>query len=137
MAIFRIKRPGDITLNRNSSGKLELSLVYDVDYVKQKLAHRLKFVLGEFFADVRQGLPYFERVLVSNPDLQLIRALFYNAIQTSPGILSVQSFETLFDKRNRALGVSFTATTSGGQLLSVDSRVNQDFIIQIDALNFV
>lgn len=137
MAVFKIIYPNDLKLKVQENGKFVLDLAQNSDYVKQKIKHRLNFVLGEFFGDVRQGLPYFEKILVSNPDLNLIRGILYLAIIESPGVKEIKSFEMLFDRKNRTLGVNFTATINDGELLSVDSRRDQDFILQIDPTNFV
>jgi hypothetical protein len=132
MAVFRIIRENDIELKRNSFGKKELVLATGIDYIRIKLKARLLFHLGEFFADIRQGFPYRERILVSNPDLDLIRAIFWEAITTTPGIIKIQKLELLFDRKKRTIGVDFTAITDNGELLSVDSRVDTDFILQLD-----
>jgi hypothetical protein len=131
MAVFRVILPNDLELVSNRAGKKALVFTTDTQYIRQKLKHRLLFMLGEFFGDVRQGMPYRERMLVSSPDLDLIKSLFWTAIEDSPGIQRVQSVDILFDKSNRSLGVSFVAQMSNGEALAIDSRRDSDFIIDL------
>ena len=129
MAIVRIVYQNDIALKTLDNGLKDFDLITGSAYIQQKLKHRLLFQLGEWFADIRQGFPYRERVLVSNPDLVSIRSIFYQAIIETPGITAVNSLVLLFDKLNRTLGVQFTATMEGGEVLTIDPRINTDFIL--------
>lgn len=134
MSVFKTILPNDLKLITNDKGLRELVFAIDLVYVKQKLKHRFLLILGEYFADTRLGIPYFQRVLVSNPDINLIRSMFRQVVQESPGIVRVTSMDLLYDKRARTLGVNFSAVTSGGQTLSVDSRVDTAFILSLDGI---
>ena len=129
--IVRTIYNNDLALVLLPNGLVDFDLSVDEEYIRQKLKHRLLFFLGEWFADTRQGFPYRQRVLVSNPNLISIRNLFYQAIQESPGIMNVNKLELDFDRLNRTLAVTFEATMDNGQTLSVDPRRDQDFIISV------
>lgn len=129
MAIFRIREHNDIAFVTNEEGLKELTLAVDLDYVRQKLKHRFLMLLGEYFADISLGFPYREFVLVNAPDLGLIRNLFRQTIQGSPGISQILSLTLEHDRRNRNLAVKFEAITTGGQFLSIDPRVDSDFVL--------
>jgi hypothetical protein len=78
-------------------------------YVTQKLRQRLRFFLGEWFLDRRLGVPYFESVFVSNPDLALLSSLFRQTILQTRGVGSINSLVLRFDRKARMLFVSFQA----------------------------
>ncbi len=76
-------------------------LVRGVDAVIQRLCIRLAFMRGEWFLDVREGVPYLQSVFVKNPDLPLIEALFRRVARTTPGVTRVVSYEAALDSRTR------------------------------------
>ena len=82
--------------------------------VLQNILQRMRFFLGEWFLDNTQGLPYFQQILVKNPDQSKVDAIFVNVIMGTPGVttLSAYSFAPNFSKR--ILVVSFTSITTSG-----------------------
>jgi hypothetical protein len=103
-----------------------LAIVEDGDAIIQHLAIRLRFFLGEWFLDTRLGIPYFDSVLVKNPNLVLVRGILRNAILTTPGVLSLESFAFDFDNANRVMAVDFTVRRDDtGELLDF----SKEFII--------
>jgi hypothetical protein len=79
------------------------------DYVLQKIKSRLKFMLGEWFYDTTLGVPWFEQVLIKNPNLQLIQHLISNVIAAVPGITSVTTVEIAFEPSTRTLAIAYAA----------------------------
>lgn len=77
--------------------------------IAQHVLVRLRFFSGEWFLDTRIGIPYFQQILVKNPDDAAVRAIFIEAIVTTPGIDSLDSFEMDYDGPTRALRVTFAA----------------------------
>jgi len=102
----------------------DLSLTSGIDGIAQNIRIRLNFFLGEWFLDTSQGMPYFQNVLVKQPNSQAIRAIFRKAILTTPGVLSVTNLELDLDNSLRKLSVSFQAETTDGTLV-----FEQDFVI--------
>lgn len=103
---------GDLSLTSGSSG------------IAQNLRIRLNFFKGEWFLDATQGMPYFQNVLVKQPNSQAIRAIFRKAILTTPGVTSVSNLELDLDNSLRKLSVSFEAETIEGPL-----SFDEDFVI--------
>lgn len=103
-----------------------LSLITGEAAIEQNLRIRLRFFLGEWFLDERQGIPYFRDILVKGPDVLLIRSLFQTAIVTTTGISRVTKLEIDLDKINRKMTLSFAATMDTGAPLVYDN-----FIIEI------
>ncbi|MFX1587236.1 MAG: hypothetical protein ACFFC1_03690 [Promethearchaeota archaeon] len=88
-------------------------------YIAQKLKIRLGFFLGEWYLNINEGIPYFEKILVKNPNLSEIEDLMIEKILTVSGVESLESFNLEFDKSTRELTVSFTVKTSEGETVSI------------------
>ena len=71
MALIRTIPAGDLAIENG-----HFVLARGVGYVRQKLSVRFKFFLGEWFLDLREGVPYYRDVFTWNPNLPVIRALF-------------------------------------------------------------
>lgn len=82
--------------------------------VLQDILTRLRFMLGEWFMDTSQGLPWFQQILVKNPDLSKIDAIFQNTILGTPGVITLISYDFDPDLSARTLEVEFKAATNGG-----------------------
>lgn len=103
-----------------------LSLVDGIDAIRQHLAIRLQMFLGEWFLDTRVGIPYFESILVKDPDLIAVRSIYRQAILGAPGVISLGQFELLFDTPTRKLTLNFEAVTDSGETLEF-----REFIINV------
>lgn len=102
-------------------------------YIRQRLSVRFKFWLGEYFLDLRQGIPYRREVFVKNPNIDRIREIFRQVIVTTPGVLRLNTFELNYDPSARRMTFKFHASVEGGEV-----RVNhddQDFIISLSSAN--
>lgn len=93
-----------------------------VTYVVQRLRQRLRFFLGEWFLDQRLGIPYFQRVFVSNPDIPLITSLFRRTILRTTGVAAVEKLSVRFDRNTRTLLTSFEAKLVGDPRVIVFSE---------------
>jgi hypothetical protein len=110
---------GDLRLTNG-----QITFVEGRDAIRQHLANRLRFFRGEWFRDQRQGLPYYERVLIKSPDTNALRTLFRRAIVETPGIAVVDKLElTIASDRTASLAFE-AALDSGGEPL-----VFEDFIL--------
>jgi hypothetical protein len=95
---------------------LDLSLVRGIDSVAQQIKIRLLTFLGEWFLDVRAGVPYFESILVKNPDRLIVEGLFREQIEGVPEVQEIESLTLAFDSLRRELSVTFRARTTVGVL---------------------
>lgn len=94
-----------------------------------KLTNLFSFFKGEWFRDTRQGLPYFQYVAVSNPNLKLIATIFERVVRSAPAVAAVTQIALQFFTRERKLGVSITAVTdTGAQLVG---GIGTPFIVAI------
>lgn len=96
----------------------DLALVADGESIAQAVRANLRLFLGEWFADLSVGVPWFQSILVKNPNLVTVRAAIRKAIQDTPGIAEIVSFSMTFDAGTRVLSVSFSATSDTGELVT-------------------
>lgn len=77
---------------------------------KQRIEGRLKLFKGQWFRDTRLGVPYFQIVLVKNPDLDAIRQMIKSIIADTQGVKAVTSVTMTLDRQRRKLLYSWIAT---------------------------
>lgn len=92
----------------------DLEIVEGTTQIQQHILQRLRIFLGEWFMDSGIGLPYFQEILVKNPDQSKIDALFFNTIQETPGVVAITYYKFNVDLPARKLSVSFRAQTTSG-----------------------
>jgi len=96
--------------NRDYSGG-KLNLLTGTDAIVQGVRSRLRFFLGEWFADESIGVDYHGLILVKNPNLTLIQAHLRKQIASAPGITAVLSVTLERDSATREATVTWVATT--------------------------
>ncbi len=84
--------------------------------VAQQLKIRLRMFLGEWFLDTRTGMPYFQSILVKNPNFAAIKSIFREAIVTTPGVSDVGDITLTLDSSRQA-NVAFQALADDGTVL--------------------
>ena len=96
----------------------DLNFLDDTLAIIQGVSNRLQFWQGEWFLDTRQGMPYFTQIFQKGVNQTLIQSIFYNAIASSPGILSVVSVNLVYDRSARVLTVNWQAQAATGVAIS-------------------
>lgn len=86
------------------------------DNVLQDILQRLSFFRGEWFMDNTQGVPYFEQILVKNPNQANIDAILVNIIMSTPGVQSLLAYSFEPNNEKRSLSVSFSVVTTQGKV---------------------
>lgn len=100
------------------------------DAVAQKIQSRWRFFLGEWFLDLREGMPYYRDVFKKNFDLAVIRGTFLKTARNTAGVASVRSLDLRVDNAARKLYVeNFVAITDEGEILS--SRDRAPFVVDL------
>lgn len=92
----------------------QLVLVENQDEVKQFLIQKLRAFRGEWFLDITLGVPYYESILVKNPNPTLIEALLVDEILATPGTLEILEFELDLDKATRELSLNLKVLGEDG-----------------------
>lgn len=100
---------GDYTLGQGSTN----FLVDSPACVGQRVLTRLRLLQGEWFLDVTEGTPYSTQVLGYNT-----KSLYDTAIQQviveTPGVVSVDSYQSTFDGVARSLSIHAVISTEFG-----------------------
>lgn len=127
MTAFLQTSDGDLALSTGvTPGRF--TLIDGDDEKAQKIANRLDLFVGEWFLDLREGVPYYEAILgQKNPRLELIKRIFRRAIMSVEGIADVDIVMT-FDKSARELDWSATATTDEG--VEISGGLGKPFIVE-------
>lgn len=108
----------DIALNIASNDLViknnDLILIDNAEQVAQQVLITLRFWLGEWFLDTRQGVPYLEYVLIKNPNMSHIRQILTEKIQSVEGVKSIVSLNFDFRRVTRELYIDFEVDTDYG-----------------------
>lgn len=93
----------------------DLSLVTGIDRVLQNLKIRLWFFFTEWFLDTSKGVPFFQEIMIKNPDLNSNEALLKDVIIGTVDVLEILSFDLNFDSATREQVVNFEVNTTFGR----------------------
>ncbi|MBK6671654.1 MAG: hypothetical protein IPG46_19100 [Actinobacteria bacterium] len=102
-----------------------------LESIRQHVWLRLQIFLGECAYDVGLGVPWIQEVVASGTAPERIATIFREAIIRTPGITGITSGPTLDVDDNRAMQLSFTATTDEG-LLVFSSPISSKPVQEID-----
>lgn len=94
----------------------DLGLVDTSDAIRQDLKQLYLFFLGEWFLDNTKGVPYYQFILVKNPNLDLVESTLRTVATSCPGILQLNSFSFSYDNPSRAISPSLQADTTDGPI---------------------
>lgn len=99
-----------------------LTLASDGPAIQQAVQTQLRTFLGEWFLDdpnsPKVGVPYFQSVFVKNPNPDLLRKAFRDAIAAVRGVKAVTELDLRFVSATRTLTVIWRAVTDSGLLIS-------------------
>jgi hypothetical protein len=117
---------GDLYLDETG----DLAVVTGADAVVQDLRSRLRFFLGEWFLDQREGVPYFREVFgVKRPSPLALSSMFRRVVQETAGISQVVELSAVWDSAARHLAIEFAAVLEDGGI--VTTRETGPFIVEI------
>ena len=93
----------------------DLVLFDELNQIIQNLTIRLKFILGEWFLDITQGIDYFESFFIKAPNLIQIDSMLKNEIVNTRGIQEITSYESDYIANRRTFTVKFSALAISGE----------------------
>ena len=112
-----------------TSGRLRLERGV-TNVAATKLRNRFKFSLGEWYRDVRQGIPYREVIFRKGTSIGVVKRIFTEVIMSvQPTIERVDRIVAALDA-NRQLQVYFEARSNEG--LPVTGGTDRPFIVGTD-----
>lgn len=97
---------GDIVLNE--SGDISLT-----ESIKQRILTQLRWIKGEWRLGPEFGFPWFEVLLVKNPQFEQIKRLLQDEIRKIDGVQTVKITEVVYDKKSRKARFRFECTIDG------------------------
>ena len=124
--------PTPVDFLQTASGDLDFSkgLRHTPDlktYVLQKLSENFNFWQGEWFLDLRKGIPYFKFVIGHKFDRFLLQTLFRRTAVRTHGMGSVDALALAFDGPSRTLSVQIRGRTVTGEEIAPA----EPFIVEI------
>ena len=93
----------------NSDGDLSVNEYGDIsltDSVKQAVRIRLQWFLNEWRFAPQFGIPYFEEILVKNPNMLRFRSIIRDAAESVEEVREARNVEIALDASNRSVRVS-------------------------------
>ena len=81
------------------------------DSVAQKIRIRLLWFLGEWRWNTDEGLPYFDDILIKNPDTDYIESLVRKKIFEVTEVTEVNDVSVTIDKASRRAAIKFKCAT--------------------------
>lgn len=94
----------------------DLYLVQNVDDVVQYLGQKLKLFLGEWIRDQSAGIPYFDAIYVKGADPKVIDAIFKEAVLSTPGVVSIDTWSLTMDSAARNINLTFSGRSESGAI---------------------
>lgn len=88
-----------------------------IDTIEQRIRTRLQTFRGEWYLDEGLGVPYFEEVMVKNPDVKRVRALLLTALLSVEGVKQVTQFEVAFIPGERRFTVNFHCISDDNEVV--------------------
>lgn len=95
--------------------------VRDKECIAQAVETRLKLYLGEYFRDITDGMPWFEKadgtggILQKGYSTAEVESLIRLRISQTDGVLKILKFNTSYDIQKRAFSVSAVIYTEYGE----------------------
>ncbi len=104
------------------------TLISGAEEKAQKITNALELARGEWFLDIREGVPYFEAILgARNPDLEIVKRIFRRTILSVEGIVDVLDL-VLTLGADRELAYSWIAIDDEGTQIS--GGIGAPFIVE-------
>jgi hypothetical protein len=104
----------------------DLQPVSDDAAIRQNIKQRLQHYIAEWFLDTSLGVPYYQFILVKNPNLDLVNATLQNVVVSTPGVLELTGWQLDFNSTDRTLTIQLearSANTSIGLTTSVGASI--------------
>jgi hypothetical protein len=121
MAVWRLIPVGDLLLSDPDpvTGKRAPVMLTGAEYVRQTISTRLKFFQGEWFNDMREGVPYYVDLFIPNPDPNRLSSMFRKILLSVQEVASVKRLTVKLDLRSRVAALEFDVQLVAGGVLKV------------------
>ena len=95
-------------------GRGNLAVVTEIEDVRQRVVERLRWFLGEWFLQVRDGVPYRTRVFTGATSVGLASAVITEQILSERGVTAVLDVFTDINFTSRRMTYSAKVVTNFG-----------------------
>lgn len=99
----------DLVVDQNG----DIAMATEPYSLAQDAASQCRLFQGELWYDTTQGIPYFQDVLGQMPPLPLLKALFVQAAELVPGVISAQAFISAITETRVIVGQVQTVSQTG------------------------
>ena len=103
-------------LKLTNSGDLEISEDGDVSLtqsVRQAVLIRLRWLFGEWRFAPENGVPYFQKIMVKNPNIPQIKQIIRSEIMGVEGMVDVKNLAVEIDSESRTARITFDGYADG------------------------
>ena len=101
---------GDISISKNMVRLTKTN----AEEVRQKVEIRLKTFRGEWFANVRAGLPYFQSMFGKNITKSFIDTQIKTTVLKTSGVTSMKEFSSSINPKTREYSANIKVITDEG-----------------------
>lgn len=108
MIYRKLDENGDYTFGGNAN-----SFVSDAQAVKQAVITRLRLLLYEWWENLEDGLPLFQKIL-ANRDVERADSLIKERIQGTQNVKNILNYQSSWDNEHRVLSISCVLNTVFG-----------------------
>ncbi len=120
MSDILLKKDGDFDL---AEGKLSL-IDTQQDLIAQRLLIKLRTYLGEWYLDLSEGIPYFQRIFRKSGNAKAVAdTIFKSEINNDEGVISLNSFSSTLSNSG-VYSLTFNVTTVTGDIVTVEQNIN-------------
>lgn len=92
----------------------DLATIDGIEAIQQNLGQRLKTFLGEYFLDIRIGLPYFQEIFKKKFNPIVVDTAFKREIIYTEGVIELISFNLEINNATRVLNLNTKVLTTDG-----------------------
>lgn len=109
---------GDIAVATDGTQRWTTSIAEEVS---QRLRAKYNLFLGEWFLDLRTGVPYYREALGVKPlNMPAVRAMLRKVATDDPAVESIVQFELTLDAVARRLTVECVVQLTTGEVLELE-----------------
>ena len=109
MIVRRLDNNGDMTFGQGLA-----NFAVDAEAVAQNVRTRLLFVLGEWFLDLEEGVPYLQSIFTKPEQLSVVESVLKSRILETEDVTELNEFKLLFDSVERTVTINAKVRTIYG-----------------------
>lgn len=102
-------------------------IIDGAEAIAQRARLRLSIFRGEWFADQREGTPWFELIFPNANNPALIRSVIRDVLLGIPGIVSIDQVNIDINRETRTLSGNISATGDEGEPIRLG--FSSDFLV--------